>query len=58
MTLKGINQMIEALEQSSCTFSNCEKLASLYICRKYFKEDSKNTQERCAKHDISEFIFL
>lgn len=33
MNLEEINNTIEALEQSSTTFGNCEKLASLYICR-------------------------
>jgi hypothetical protein len=33
MTLFELDRMIEALENSSPTFSNCQKLASLYICR-------------------------
>ena len=33
MNLEEINNTIEALENSSTTFGNCEKLASLYICR-------------------------
>lgn len=35
MNLEEINNTIEALENSSTTFGNCEKLASLYICREH-----------------------
>jgi len=33
MNLVELDRMIEALENSSPTFSNCQKLAALYICR-------------------------
>lgn len=45
MTLKEIDELIKALEQSSCTFSNCEKLASLHICKEHFKD----TQDKATK---------
>lgn len=35
MNIEEIKNTIEALENSSTTFGNCEKLASLYICREY-----------------------
>lgn len=39
MTLQELNKMITALENSSCTFNNCAKLASLYTCREYFQQN-------------------
>ena len=44
MTLHEINTLIKALEESSCTFSNCEKLAALYICRDNFKNKQKSSK--------------
>lgn len=41
MTLEELNKMITALENSSCTFNNCAKLASLYTCREYFQHSKK-----------------
>lgn len=37
LDLEEINNTIEELEHSNTTFANCEKLASLYIVRNYFK---------------------
>ena len=51
MTLTELNNLITALENSSCTFGNCQKLASLYICREYLQQSknvafySKNAQK-------------
>lgn len=45
MTLQEINTLITALEDSSCTFGNCQRLASLYVCRKYFHTKDDNQEE-------------
>ena len=45
MNIEEIQNTIEALEESSTTFGNCEKLASLYICREYLTKDKKSTLE-------------
>ena len=41
MTRAELDDVIRALENSSCTFNNCQKLASLYICREYFQQGKK-----------------
>lgn len=41
MTVPELDKMIKALEESSCTFGNCEKLAALYICRDHLKKTNK-----------------
>lgn len=38
MNLHEIEEAIRELEQSSCTYGNCEKLASLYIVRNEMKK--------------------
>lgn len=43
MTIQEINKIIKALENSSCTFSNFQKLATLYVCRDHFPQENKKS---------------
>ena len=52
MNLEEINNTIEALENSSTTFGNCEKLASLYICRQHMATPDSNPQVEQEYSDI------
>lgn len=54
MTLKEIDDMIRALENSSCTFKNCQKLASLYICRNNFQQNEKIAYNRKNKQKFDD----
>lgn len=54
MTLQEIDILIEALENSSCTFNNCSKLASLYTCRKYFQHSPKSLQNKDVKQKFED----
>lgn len=49
MNLEEINNTIEALEESSTTFGNCEKLASLYICREYL---ARRNEPKLKDHEL------
>ena len=42
MNLHEIEEAIRELEQGSCTYSNCQKLASLYIIRDEMKKSGHN----------------
>ena len=41
MNLHEIEEAIRELEQGSCTYSNCQKLASLYIIREEMKKQGR-----------------
>lgn len=43
MNLKEIHHAICELEDGATTFSNCAKLADLYIVRENFKKEYKDT---------------
>ncbi len=58
MTLHEINSLIKALEESSCTFSNCQKLAALYICRDNFRPKHKQTQNKDADDVIKDLMII
>ena len=41
MNLHEIEEAIRELEQGSCTYSNCQKLASLYIIRDQMRKNGQ-----------------
>ena len=54
-----VNSTIEELENADTTFSNCEKLASLYIIREYNKEPVKpviDTLDLNVKKELSDIL--
>ena len=42
MNIEDVNSTIEKLENDDTTFENCEKLAHLYIVRKYYSKRLKS----------------
>ena len=42
MNLHEIEEAIRELEQGSCTYSNCQKLASLYIIRNEMRKSGQS----------------
>ena len=55
MTLIEIDELIKALENSSLTFNNCQKLASLYICRDHFMKENKNALNKDSGQKYKDF---
>lgn len=51
INLDMINNTIEELENADTNFSNCEKLASLYIVKRFYKEQENDVVEE-EFHDI------
>jgi hypothetical protein len=51
LDLDLINDTIEELEQDATSFENCEKLASLYICRMMYKNANMSVLD--ASNDVS-----
>ena len=45
LELNELNEMIKELEEDTTTFSNCQKLASLYIIKSYNHENNSTMQE-------------
>lgn len=58
MTLNEINTLIKALENSSCTFSNCRKLADLYICRDHIQQNSKTLHNKEKGQKFDDFLLV
>lgn len=56
MNLEEINNTIEALEQSSTTFGNCEKLASLYICKEYLNRQPVIDTQQAVEREINDIL--
>lgn len=56
MNLEEIKNTIEALEESSTTFGNCEKLASLYICREYLTKKSEPASKEPKEEEVEKEI--
>ena len=52
MDINEINETIEELENSSTTFDNCMKLASLYIVRDNLKTNKEPDETEEELHDI------
>ena len=49
MNIQEIENTITELENSDTTFSNCQKLASLYIVRKYYTIDTSQRSSKVIK---------
>lgn len=51
LDLELIDETIDELEHSEISFDNCNKLASLYICREYNK--NRNTSVKPTQNEVS-----
>ena len=60
MNIQDINRTISELENDATTFSNCEKLAHLYIVREYQKRGLKTMVEpkssTTVKRELSDIL--
>jgi len=53
MNIEDINRTINELEQDATTFSNCEKLAHLYIVRQFQKDGLKTMVDVLPSNNIA-----
>ena len=55
LNIEEINNTIEELENSDTTFSNCNKLASLYIVREHYQKPLKSPGTS-VEHELSDIL--